>query len=100
MVLEGWKLNNALHDILNQVRVLHPEYFDKGLVIEDKFSIFRSFKRGAHTRATEAGVSPAAIDMNNRWKKVQQQKSSMPNFKMAELYLQKRQTLFLISFVT
>ena len=91
--IEGWKMNKVLHEILNRVKEKHPDYFDERQIIEDKYSVFRSFKRGAHTRATEAEVPQSVIDMNNRWKKVQQNKGGTPHFKMSKLYLQKCQTL-------
>jgi hypothetical protein len=52
-----------LHSICNQ----HPELFTEGIDINEDYHIARSFRRGATTRATAAGVSSSDIDYINRW---------------------------------
>ena len=56
-------------------------------------SIHRSFRRGATTRAKEMKLSDKLVDMNNRWRKVQEKSGGLPSLPMSELYVEVSQAL-------
>ncbi len=88
-----WQLNGILHEMLLRVQGNTQGIILEEIKVEDKFSIHRSFRRGAHTRATEVQVPDAVIKMNNRWRKVESNSGSMPNLPMSELYTEISQAL-------
>jgi hypothetical protein len=92
-LLERWRLNGELHSMLTRVQhsrgVLIPDSID----IEDRFNVYRSFRRGATTRAKEQGVDEQTIEMNNRWRKWQNKQGSLPNLPMSQLYVELSQAL-------
>jgi hypothetical protein len=55
------------YERLHSIRSQHPELFTEGIDINEDYHIARSFRRGATTRATAAGVSSSDIDYINRW---------------------------------
>ena len=61
--------------------------------VEKKMSVHRSFRRGATTRAKEAKVDQTIVDLNNRWRKVQEKKGALPSLPMSQLYLEISQAL-------
>jgi hypothetical protein len=55
------------YDRLYQIQMEDPTIFTEGINIQDDFHLSRSFRRGATTRATAAGVTSGDIDYINRW---------------------------------
>jgi hypothetical protein len=55
------------YDRLSQIHQDEPTLFAEGINIQEDFHLSRSFRRGATTRATAAGVSSTDIDYINRW---------------------------------
>jgi hypothetical protein len=55
------------YDRLTRIYQSQPNLFTEGVSILDDFHLARSFRRGATTRATAAGVSGTDIDWINRW---------------------------------
>jgi hypothetical protein len=92
-MLEKWKLNGELHSILNKVQDLNASLIPVGITIDEKYNVYRSFRRGATTRAKEQGVDEATIEMNNRWRKWQNKQGSLPNLPMTQLYVEISQAL-------
>jgi hypothetical protein len=92
-VFERWRLNGILHETLGEIQVNRPDLLAPVIQVEEKFSIYRSFRRGATTRAKEAKVSEPTIQMNNRWRKVQNRSGGLPNLPMSELYVEISQAL-------
>lgn len=92
-VFERWRLNGILHETLGKIQVNRPDLLAPVIQVEEKFSIYRSFRRGATTRAKEAKVSEPTIQMNNRWRKVQNRSGGLPNLPMSELYVEISQAL-------
>ena len=92
-VLERSKLNGVLHQELLKVQASKPWLLDLGVKVEDKMSVHRSFRRGATTRAKEMNLSEKLVDMNNRWRKVQEKSGGMPSLPMSELYVEISQAL-------
>ena len=52
---------------LFRIQETQPHLFTDGIDIHEDYHIARSFRRGATTRATAAGVSSSDIDYINRW---------------------------------
>ena len=70
-----------------------PELIDPKVDVSSKFSINRSFRRGATTRVRENGLDEKSLEMNNRWRKHQNAGGSLPNLSMVDLYTEISQTL-------
>ena len=93
MVLERWKMNAELYKALNKVQAERPDLISNDVNIDETYSIHRSFRRGATTRAREAKVPKDVIELNNRWSKVQRKSGGMPRLPMTELYTEIKQAL-------
>ena len=55
------------YSVLHAIRDRDPSLFEPGVDIYEDYQLARSLRRGATTRATEAGVSQPDIDWMNRW---------------------------------
>jgi hypothetical protein len=64
-----------------------------GVDIDERYGIFRSFKRGAITRAQEAGVSEADVNRAGQWRKVEAAKGRHAGGSMREHYTELVQLL-------
>ena len=54
--------------------------------IEEKYNVFRSFRRGSDSRAIAMGVNPTDIDVVNRWSKKEAAGTSRTSHKMKHHY--------------
>ena len=90
--MEMWKLNGELHEMIHRIKETNPSLIPEGIIIDDRYNLYRSFRRGATTRAKENGVSEPVIEMNNRWRKFQNKQGSLPNLPMSQLYTDIRQS--------
>ena len=68
------------------MRELHGELISDEIEIAEKYSIFRSFRRGATTRAREMDLPDGVVEVNNRWRKVERNQGSKPKLSMVDLY--------------
>jgi hypothetical protein len=102
-VIDGWMFQDAqgeqqrmshfeddFYDRLARVYQAQPSLFVDGVNISEDFHLARSFRRGATTRATAAGVSAEDIDYINRWNIGSDASVSGP---MRVLYSDKRQLI-------
>jgi hypothetical protein len=84
----GWAFQNAdgeqramshfspkFYELLLEIQDSNPELFPGDLDIVEDFHLSRSHRRGATTRAMEAGVSGTDIDWINRWNEGREQGS-------------------------
>ena len=92
-VMRRARINQLLHEMLLKVQRERSDLLPAAVDVKDKFSIHRSFRRGAHTRAREMEVPETTIDMNNRWRKVERKSGSLPNLPMTDLYVELTQAL-------
>ena len=92
-LFDRWRLNGVLRESLKSIQARRSDMIGRDIDVDDKFSIHRSFRRGATTRAKELKVPEATIEMNNRWRKVQNRSGGMPNLPMSELYVEITQAL-------
>jgi hypothetical protein len=65
----------------------------EGIDIEERYGIFRSFKRGAITRAQEAGVREADVNRVGQWRKVEKAQGRQVSGSMREHYTELVQML-------
>lgn len=86
LVLSSSDFDQELHRVLVSIQIDMPDLIDKSISVEDRFSIYRSLRRGATTRATELEIDERIVNMNNRWRKFQNRSGGMPNLPMGELY--------------
>jgi hypothetical protein len=91
--MERWRLNNELHDVLERVQSLPNDVLPLDVEVRERFNIHRSFRRGATTRAKERNVPEATIELNNRWRKIQNKGGGLPNLPMSQLYIEISQAL-------
>lgn len=87
------ELNSELEAMLLEIQSESPELIDPKVDIRAKFSINRSFRRGATTRVKENGIDEQSLSMNNRWRKHQNAGGSLPNLSMSDLYHEISQAL-------
>jgi hypothetical protein len=92
-VIQRWQLNDELHAMLQRVQSDNELIIPKDLDVDKKFNVYRSFRRGATTRAKEKGVDESTIAMNNRWRSFQNKQGSMPRLPMTQLYVEMTQVL-------
>ena len=92
-VLRSTDFDEELQRILLQIQCERPDLIDSSVDVESRFFIFRSFRRGASTRASVLKVDQRIIDMNNRWRKFQNRAGGLPNMSMGETYTEYSQAL-------
>jgi hypothetical protein len=89
-VLTTKVMNDILHDILDEVRLEHPTLFLADITsradIEDKYNVFRSFRRGSDSRAIAMQVSALDIEVVNRWQKKEGAGTARANHSMKHHY--------------
>lgn len=90
---DSTELNAELESMLLEIQSDSPELIDPKVDVRSKFSINRSFRRGATTRVKENGIDSQSLDMNNRWRKLQNAGGSLSTLTMADLYTEISQTL-------
>jgi hypothetical protein len=90
VVLSTRVMNEMLHEMLEEIRVEHKTLFLADIVsrgdIEEKYNVYRSFRRGSDSRAIAMGVSPTDIDVVNRWSKKEAAGTSRASHKMKHHY--------------
>ena len=83
-------LNSFFHEALIAVFDRDPGSFLNNIKssedVENKFNVFRSFRRGSDTRAIAQGVSKLDIEVVNRWKGVERAKGRRPGMSMEHHY--------------
>ena len=92
MVIARSVINDELHSVLSLLQTT-TQVIPADIIVTEKFNIHRSFRRGATTRAKEQGVDEPTIELNNRWRKVQNCQGGLPNLPMSQLYVEITQAL-------
>ena len=81
---------DEFYNKLLEVEGLKPNLFPKGIDIIEDYGLARSLRRGATTRATNAGLDKDDIDWMNRWNTGGEEVVSGP---MRVVYAERRQLL-------
>ena len=92
-VISSSTLNKELHQVLSNLQGSRPDLIARDITVTEAYNVYRSFRRGATTRAREAKVPKDIIDTNNRWSKVERKSGGLPRMSMAELYTEIKQAL-------
>ena len=87
-VLSLRDLNLEFHKVLGEIQKEKSELLPPDVEIAEHYNVYRSFRRGATTRAQEQKVPSSVIEMNNRWRKVQNNQGNLPRLPMNQLYLE------------
>ena len=91
-MIESRRLNEEFHMALEKIQQL-SDLIPDDLDVAGKFNLYRSFRRGATTRARERKVPNPIIEMNNCWRKIKNRQGSLPRLPMTELYTEISQVL-------
>jgi hypothetical protein len=90
VVLKSKDMNVILHELLGEIFVEHPGLFQSDIEhqsdIEDKYSVYRSFRRGSDSLAIAMKVAPEDIKVVNRWSKKEASGTSKASMDMAQYY--------------
>ena len=81
-------VESSILDCLSEIQESDPETIGSDVQIGEVYGIFRSYRRGATTRAREANVSESDIDLINRWRKVERARGSRPGMAIRDHYLE------------
>ena len=71
---------------LERTQAERPDLITKDTIVSEEYGIYRSFRRGATSEATNRGVKPDVIEANNRWRKVENAEGRAAGFGMREHY--------------
>jgi hypothetical protein len=63
-----------------------PDLIPKDVVVTEEYGIYRSFRRGATSEATNRGVKREVIEANNRWRRVEKAEGKHTSSPMYEHY--------------
>jgi hypothetical protein len=80
-------------DRLEQVQEMRPDLICDSDAVSDEYGIYRSFQQGSTSEATNQGLPPEVINLNNCWRKFYQAGASRPSLTMRDHYSDVRLTL-------
>ena len=84
-IIKAREVECEMHHQLELIQLSTSDLIDEKINIREKYSLFRSLRRGATARAVDMKVSEASIDLHNRWRarellKGQRKRSSMRDY--------------------
>ncbi len=89
-VLKSRDMNEVLHDLLGEIFVEHPAFFDSDIQsisdIEDKHSVCRSFCRGSDYLAIAMKVPSEDVKVVNRWSRKEASGTSKVSMDMTQCH--------------
>jgi hypothetical protein len=85
-VVQKLVYEEVFYDLLQEIQDQRPDLIGPKVDIEGDYGFFRSFRRGATTRAREMGVTETDIDLINRWRKVERAEGMEPNMPVRDHY--------------
>jgi hypothetical protein len=74
------------YEILHEIQDERPDLIGPDVNIEQVYGFYRSFRRGATTRAREVGVSEIDIDLINRWRQIERAQGTKPSLAIRDHY--------------
>ena len=90
VVLKSRDMDEIFHELLGEIFVEHPAYFQADIRsitdIEDQYSVYRSLQRGSDSHAIAMKVPPEDIKVVNRWSKKEASGSRKPSMDMTQYY--------------
>jgi hypothetical protein len=91
--LKAKLMEPRFHDRLAQVQRQCPHLLDPEVDVVEEYGVSRSFRRGGTSEATNNGALPHVVELNGRWRKVNQSGASRPSITIREHYTDVRLTL-------
>jgi len=91
--LKAKMMEPRFHDRLIQVQHSCTHLLDPELDVVEEYGVSRSFRRGGTSEATKNGALPHVVELNGRWRKVNQSGASRPSITIREHYTDVRLTL-------
>ncbi len=76
----------VFYEILHDVQDQRPDLIGPEVDVEQVYGFYRSFRRGATTRAIKVGVSVPDIDLINTWRKVERAGGMQPSMAIRDRY--------------
>ena len=76
----------TLFERLERVQEEFPTMIPEDVCVSEEYGVYRSFRRGATSEATNRGVPAEVIEINNRWRMVEHAKTSHPSLTMRAHY--------------
>jgi hypothetical protein len=77
-------LDNVLRPLISRVQTKHPETIGLDVNLDEEYSSWKSFKRGATGQARNKQIPPGVIEANNRWRKEERARGSTPHMALLE----------------
>jgi hypothetical protein len=91
--VKAFSFEPAFFDRLEQVQAMRPDLIPATDDVVEEYGIYRSFRRGSTSEATNKGLPPEVIDLNNRWRKFHKAGASRPTLTMRDHYSDVRLTI-------
>jgi hypothetical protein len=91
--IKAGDMEPVFFDRLEQVQASRPDLIPTSDDVVEDYGIYRSFRRGSTSEATNQGLPPEVIDANNRWRKFHRAGASRPTLQMRDHYADVRLTL-------
>ena len=85
--------SDKFYELIEEIQVLKPDLVGLNVNVREEYGLSRSLRRGATTRALEAGVEAEVIELNNRWRSVEGAKGKAPSLGIRQHYTEIRQVL-------
>jgi hypothetical protein len=80
------QFDDIFKERLSRAQVEKPYQFDPMVSIGEVYSLGRSLKRGSTSAATNSGVTRYIVELNNRWRKMEQSRGRKASMSMAAHY--------------
>jgi hypothetical protein len=90
-------LDNVLRPLLNRIQSKHPETIGADVNVDEEYSSWRSFKRGATSQARNKQIPPDVIEANNCWRQKERARGSTPYMALLERYADARAVVPLLT---
>ena len=79
-------MNLWFHPLLMRVQESNPSLIEETAIIDEEYSVSRSFKRGATAQARNVSIPREVIEANNRWRQKEQARGQTPHMTLLERY--------------
>lgn len=83
--LEMSHFEGDLHEILKEIQIT-TKLIPKDISVEERYSVFRSARRGATTEARNREVPDEVIELNNGWRKKERARGKSASLPMIQHY--------------
>ena len=74
-------------DRIDRIQARYPDLIRASINVHEEYGVSQSFRRSSNSEAKNRGVSEAAIEMNNRWRKDDHAGSIKVNLRMRDHYM-------------